>query len=64
MKIWTLEYFSIGSGTHPCGVWDGHPSIQQIMEAIDVSESVAWKIIDNKDEDYSLNEIDLPKGML
>ena len=63
MKIWKLEYFSIGSGTHCCGVWDGCPSAEQIAKGANVSESVAWDILEDKDEDYSLYEINLPKGL-
>jgi len=63
MKLWKLEYFSIGTGTHLYGLWEGMPSLEQICQAADVSEDIAWRIVDDKDEDYSLYEIEIPKGM-
>lgn len=64
MSIWKLEKFVVGAGTFEYGLWDGHPSIEQVMEAADVSEAGAWRIIDNKDDEFSLYQIEIPAGLL
>lgn len=63
MKVWVLTYFNIGSGTHPCGMWDGCPSVRQIMTATDLPASFAERILLGEDvDDYSLVEEIVPKG--
>ena len=62
MKVWVLEYFNIGSGTHPCGMWVGTPSVRQVMRATDLPESHANDILLDEHDDYTLEEREVPKG--
>ena len=64
MKVWVLEHFNLGSGTHPCGMWDGAPSVRQIMNATDLPASFAEMIILDTLDDYTLEEREVPKGEL
>lgn len=62
MKAWVLTYFSIGSGTHPVGMWDGHPSVEQIMEAADLPREHAETVFLEDHDDYNLFEQNITKG--
>jgi hypothetical protein len=65
MKIWQLEYFNIGSGTHTVGFWSSQPSIEQLCAAsVDINEDIALELLvdGSCDQDYNLNEVEIGPG--
>lgn len=65
MKIWILEYFNIGSGTHMIECWYGKPSEEQLMKAEPylLEQDILELLVDGTSEsDHNLYEKVLENG--
>jgi len=65
MKIWVLEYFNIGSGTHMVECWYGKPSEKQLLKAepyLREQDILELLVVGTSESDHNLYEKVLEKG--